>query len=274
MTTRQARTLSALDALAGGDHVGWIVEQPGDFARLTALCLQQGASAGQKLFFFSPGPGGRPQLPIGDGVSVLDPYVAFLRGGALDASVMYAGFRRETSKAIAEGYQGLRVVADMDWLLGPSPSSGQLVAFEQGLDAVAAETGATIVCAYRRESFPHRDLAGVMCVHPQQLGASPRDLGFRIWSSGEGRWHLAGQIDVRAAEAFPAAVRTAAQGRASLWLDCTQLRFIDAAGIRALGQVARGTGISIQLHGASDTLRRCWKLLDWESAAPSVEFCA
>lgn len=111
-------------------------------------------------------------------------------------------------------------------------------------------------------------------MHPQQLGASPGDLGFRIWSSGEGRWHLSGQIDVRAAEAFPAAVRTAAEGRASLWLDCTQLRFIDVAGIRALVQVARGTGISIQLHGANDTLRRCWKLLDWESAAPSVEFCA
>lgn len=272
---RRARVLTALDQLAGGDHVGWIVERPGQFGEMAAQYLHQGALAGQKLFLFSPRHGGHPQtLPIGDGVSVLDPHVAFMRGGALDASAMYAGFERETTKALAAGYQGLRVVADMDWLLGPRPPGGHIAAFEQGLDAVAARTGATLVCAYRRESFLRRDLAEVMCVHPHHLGAAAQDLGFRIWSSGDGCWHLSGQVDLRAAEAFPAAVRTAAEGRSSLWLDCTQLAFIDVAGIRALARVARDTGISVQLYGASETLQRCWKLLEWDSAVSSVEFCA
>jgi anti-anti-sigma factor len=272
---RQARVLTTLDGLADGDHVGWVVEQPTEFTQMAAQYLEQGAAAGQKMFFFSPRRGGRMQLlPIGDGVRVLDARVAFLHGGALDAAVMYAGFERENAKAVAEGYRGLRVMADMDWLLSAQASGGQIAAFEQGLDAVAAQTGATIVCAYRRESFAHRDLAGVMCMHPHQLGTAPQDLGFRVWSSGEGRWHVSGEIDLRAAEAFPAAMCRAAEGRSSLWLDCTQLRFIDVAGIRALAELAHGAGIAVQLYGTSDTLRRCWKLLEWDTTATSVEFCA
>ncbi|MFL6112567.1 MAG: MEDS domain-containing protein [Catenulispora sp.] len=273
MEIRQARVLTALDTLTCGDHVGWILKQPTQFAEQAALCLQQGAAAGQKLFYFGPGRGAGPQLlPIGDGVTVLDPYVTFLHGGGLDATAMYAGFRREAARADAEGYRGLRIVADMDWLQGPHPSGGQIAAFEQGLDAVVAETGATIVCAYRRESFPHRDLAGVMCVHPHVLGTAPKDLGFRVWSSGEGRWHLAGQVDLRVAEEFGAVIRTAAEGRTSLWLDCSRLRFIDVAGIRALARAARSTGVSMRLHGASETLQRSWKLLEWDSVVPNVEF--
>jgi anti-anti-sigma regulatory factor len=275
MTMREARALSALDGLTDGDHVGWVVEHSAEFTQMAAEYLRQGAAARQKLFFFSPRRVDRPRsLPIGDGVSVLDPRLAFLSGGALDASAMYAGLEREAAKAVDEGYRGLRVMADMDWLLGTRPSGGRIAAFEQGLDALAARTGVTIVCAYRRDSFPRRELAGVMCMHPHRLGGAPQDLGFRIWSSGEGRWHLSGQVDLRAAEAFPAALRTAAAERTSLWLDFTQLGFIDIAGIRALAQVAHSTGVSVQVYGASEALKRCWKLLDWDSAVMSVEFCA
>jgi len=274
MTARHTRVLTALDALGDGDHVGWVVERPTQFTEMAALCLQQGADLGDMQFLFAPQHGGWPQqLPVGKGVPVVDPHVAFLHGGHLDPEAMYAAFRRHAALAAEQGYRGLRVVADMDWLLGPRPAGGQIAAFEQGLDAVAVETGATIVCAYRRESFTGRELAGVMCVHPHELGAS-RSLGFRIWSSGSGRWHLSGQVDLRAAEVFPTALRAAADGRAALWLDCTHLAFIDMAGMRAIAQVAHGTGASVYLEGANETLRRCWKLMDWETGLPNVEFCA
>jgi hypothetical protein len=274
MTTRLPRVLTALDKLNSGDHVGWMVTGSAQFAALAAGCLEQGAAAGQKLFYFSPGRVSRSRsLPIGGGVSVIDPHVAFLGGGGLEPSTMYAAFREQAVVAADEGYSGLRVVADMDWLLGPGPSGGQIAAFEQGLDAVAVETGATIVCAYRRGSFPGRDLAEVMCVHPHELGEGPQDLGFRIWSSGAGRWHVSGEVDARAGAAFPAALRTAAEGAASLWLDCSDLRFIDAAGMRAIARTARRGDVTVSLQGASDLMRRCWEILEWDVATPNLEFC-
>jgi anti-anti-sigma factor len=167
-------------------------------------------------------------------------------------------------------------MADMHWLLNVPTSGGTVGALEQELDAVAAWTGATItiMCACRRESFAARDMAGVMCVHPHQPGASPEDLGFRIWSSGEGRWHVSGQVDLRAAEAFPAALRTAAQGCGSMCLDCSQLQFIDIAGIRTLAEVAYGSPIHMRLRGADESLHRYWQLLEYDRVVTNVEFCA
>ena len=112
-----------------------------------------------------------------------------------------------------------------------------------------------------------------MCVHPSELGTAAQDAGFRIWSSAEGRWHLSGQVDVGEAEAFRAAMHTAAEGCLSLPLDCTRLRFIDVAGMRALALAVYSTGASVQVYGASETLRRCWKLLEWDSTVPGVELC-
>lgn len=113
-----------------------------------------------------------------------------------------------------------------------------------------------------------------MCVHPHRLGAPPEDLGFRIWSSGRGRWHVSGQVDLRAAQAFPAMVRTAAESSDRLCLDCSELDFIDVAGIRALAEVAYGTGTSMRLRGTGETLRRSWQLLGFDSEVTNVEFRA
>lgn len=112
-----------------------------------------------------------------------------------------------------------------------------------------------------------------MCVHPHRLGVAPEDLGFRIWNSGEGRWHVSGQVDLRAAQAFPAMVRSAAEGSDRMCLDCSELDFIDVAGIRALAQVAHGTGTLMRLRGTGQTLRRSWQLLGFDSAVTNVEFC-
>ena len=272
--TRKARLLTALEGLTDGDHVGWVVDDPARFIPMTAEYLRQGVWARQKLFYFTPEPDGWPEsLPIEDEVSVLDPHLAFLGGGLLDATAMYAGFEQETAKAVGEGYRGLRVMADMDWLLSAGASGRVIAAFEQGLDAVAAQSSTTVVCAYRPESFSARDLAGVICVHPYQLGAASEDLGFRIWSSGPGRWHVSGQVDLRAAEAFPAMVRSAAEGSDRLYLDCSELDFIDVAGIRALAQVVYSTGTGMRLRGTDEALRRSWRLLGFDSSVTNVEFC-
>ncbi len=274
MSARHAQVLTALDCLEGGEHVGWIVHQPAEFTQLAARCLRQGAAAGDKLLLF--GPRWRTQrhpLPVDEQVTVLDPRREFLAGGPLEPQTVYAAFRRQAALAAEQGYRGLRVVTDMDWLLDAPPGTG-LAQFEQGLDEVAADTGATIVCAYRRQNFAVADLAAITCVHPHQLGESPRDPGFRIWASGAQHWHLSGQVDLRGAQAFPTALRTAAHGRQHLRLDCTGLEFMNAAGMRAIALLAHDTAVTVSLEGANETLRRYWTLMDWDGEISNVEFCA
>ena len=86
---RTAREISTLDPLEAGDHVGWIVRDREEFARLASRHLRQGSAAGDKLFLFGPDGGPEQALVVGDAVTVLDPGKAFLDGGALDPEAMF-----------------------------------------------------------------------------------------------------------------------------------------------------------------------------------------
>ena len=213
-------------------------------------------------------------MPDRSSIATIDPSLEFFSADGLNAQAMYRMVRRQAALASEQGYRGLRVLADMNWLLETGLAGRDIARFEQGLDEVAADTGATIVCAYRWQSKRAADLAEVMSVHPHGLGTVPQDLGFRIWTSGADRWHLAGQVDLRSAQAFPAALATAAEGRDRLRLECAGLDFIDVGGIRAIARLASGTTVRITVEAAGETLRRCWKLTGWGSELQNVEFYA
>jgi anti-anti-sigma regulatory factor len=278
MAMRRTGAPAELDRLTGGEHVGWMVKERSQFRELAARCLVQGALMGEKPFLFEPGQGSRSglprRLPDRSSIATIDPSLEFFGADGLNAQAMYRVVRRQAALASEQGYRGLRVLADMNWLLDMGLAGRDIARFEQGLDEVAADTGATIVCAYRWQSKRAADLAEVMSVHPHGLGTVPQDLGFRIWTSGADRWHLAGQVDLRSAQAFPAALATAAEGRDRLRLECAGLDFIDVGGIRAIARLASGTTVRITVEAAGETLRRCWKLTGWDSELQNVEFYA
>ncbi|HXR71526.1 STAS domain-containing protein [Actinocrinis sp.] len=96
--------------------------------------------------------------------------------------------------------------------------------------------------------------------------------GFRVWTSGENRWHLAGEADLSADSALRAAMLTASVSRCGLVLDCGELSFIDVSGLRVIALAALALGSPVVVNGANEMLRRAWSLLDLHVAAPNVEF--
>ena len=105
-------------------------------------------------------------------------------------------------------------------------------------------------------------------------GSEPRDDGscLRVWTSGDNRWHLSGEADLRSQQALLAAMNTASVTRGGLVLDCGELSFIDVAGMRAIAEAALALGTPVTVNGANEMLRRAWSLLDLHVAAPNVEF--
>lgn len=266
--------LTDLATLDVAEHVGWIVDEPREYVQRAAACLAQGAQDGDKLFLL--GPHGSLEETILDhgGVAFRDPGSVFLDGGRLDPKVMVARFREQTALARAQGYRGLRVVADMDWLLTALPSATQLMEFEQRLDQVVVETGAIIVCAYRHSSFDSVRRAAVMCVHPQELGRGSAHFGFRIWNGGASHWYVDGEVDLRNAAAFEAALRTVVESREAMpvSLDCAGLEFIDVAGLRVIARLAHDApALDLVVQRPSVAMRTCWKLLGFDATAPRVE---
>jgi anti-anti-sigma regulatory factor len=225
----------------------------------------------RRLFWFTPG-ANRGGLPASKTVTVLDPGAEVLAGGPLDPPAMYAMFRHEDTAARAEGFQGMRIIADMDWLLGPRPSRTDLAAFELLLDEVMVELGATVTCAYRHPRFDAPTIADMVTVHPHLVGRAPTEAGFRIWNITAGVWTVAEEIDISNAEVFGRLLLSVARGRASLRLNAAGLDFFGAAGFNAIIQLVRTRpDLSLTIEDARPAFQRCWDLLELHQL-PSVRF--
>jgi anti-anti-sigma regulatory factor len=262
---------SQLGGLRGGSHVCWVVDDPGEYTARAAGLLSEGRAIGQKPVVFGPeGSAARAALePVA--LMAADPRVAFLNGGALEPEAMFAMFREQSALARAEGYDGLCLVADMDWLLPGRPTSEAVVGFEVLLDRVIAELDATVVCAYRRASFDTDAIAGALAVHP--LGVGHDEPQFRFVAGDAGVWRLSGEVDLAVASSFGAALAAAAAPGECV-VDVSGLEFIDVAGMRAIAVAGNAPDVIIRLSGAPERLRRSWELARFDVLAPAVELVA
>lgn len=263
---------STLNRLPVGSHVCWVVDSPARFEQWAAECLADGARRGERLVRFIP----RARATVAAGepaVTVLDPAVAVLRGGPLDHAAMYAMLRTAAGSARDEGYRGLRLVADMDWLGTPAPTAAEMAAYELLLDQVVTEIGATVVCGYRTERFDAHAIAEAVAVHPSTVGQVPVEPGFRFWNVSGPVWEVSGEVDLFNADPFGRALTAAATGVSSMRLRTGGLRFIAVAGIAALVDVTRlRPGLRIVVEGATASFTHCWRLLGYDRLVPAVRF--
>jgi anti-anti-sigma factor len=250
-----------------GEHVCWLLDDPATYTGVAAELLAEGSRRGQKPVVFGPeGSAPLAQLAAGAAIAV-DPHATFIGGGPLDPMILLALFREQAALAEADGYEALRVVADMDWLLPWEPTTEQIVSFEIQLDRLIRELKATIICAYRRSSFDTAAIAGALSAHPAQLGDNERP-HFRFVADGPGSWRLTGEIDLGVRCALEAAV-AAATAQGDCVIDISGLDFIDVAGMRAIASA--GQGRAMELRGASPALRRLWELSGFSELAPTVQ---
>jgi hypothetical protein len=142
--------LDGLSELGPADHVCWVVGSDDDYSALARVCVADGRAAGDKVFVFGPDASARPEGDV-----VADPFVIGLDRGPLRPAAMLDTFRRESAAAVAEGYRGVRVVADMDWVLSASPTPDDVTAFEIELDVANVATFALALATLGR---PHSRL--------------------------------------------------------------------------------------------------------------------
>ena len=282
---RFARNVATLDPVGAGDHVCWLVGPDEDFTRTARAFAADGALFGDKVLVV-----GAPESRwVADGVAqglLLDPVVESARGVRWDGQAVLGAVRREADTASREGFRALRVLAQMD-LLWPSGASPEQVArHELGLDALVADSGAIVVCAYHREGFTSAALAQVAGVHPHHTGREAGGPGvderasipgFRMFNAGPNYWSVSGVVDAEGAATFRTAMGELVSGpgarqTAPLRLHCEHLELMDAAGMRALVGAARSLpDRRVLLEQANGTVRRCWELLGYHRSQSAVE---
>jgi anti-anti-sigma factor len=266
--TLQTLDESELEQIPQGAHVGWVVTDSTTYTRVARAILAQGAELGEKLVAFGP-EGSDALVDLTPDVAIAaDPRIAFLDGDRLDPDRMFAMFHEQVDLAREEGFTGLRLVADMDWLLSASPTASDVVAFELLLDRVVGELGATVVCAYRTSSFPSETVTGTLAVHPVVSGSEEPQ--FRLVAGDSDAWELSGEVDIGVADSFGAAIRAAA-GSGGCIVDVGGLEFIDVASVRTLAEACATGGEAVRLRKVSPSLRRLWALGSFDEVGPLRE---
>jgi anti-anti-sigma regulatory factor len=261
------RELGDLACLTPGSHVCWVLDAEASLAEAAAACLLDGNERGEKTVLFAPHDTvDRPELRRLAKIAA-DPR-ELIDQRRLNPHTLLGMFREQLGIARMEGYEGLRVLADTDWVLPVSPTLQEMIAFEVLLERVIADAGATAICAYRQESFERHAIAGALCLHPLRFGTHEQP-SFTLLAGAAGAWRLSGEVDLAVLEAFDAAFAAAA--REPCVVDVSELRFIDLGGMRTIAEHARSADTSIQLRGARTALRHVWRLAGFDRMAPSVE---
>ena len=176
-------------------------------------------------------------------LEVLPSVSAYVAAGTFDPVRMISGLRDRIDGALAEGYPGLRISSDMVWALRPVSGLEQLLTFEVQFNELLASRPAIAVCQYDRAGFDAVSLAGASAVHGRSVAAVTyhSDAVLRIC-----RQHLppgvriAGELDYRGIDPLTRALAEAVRLDSHLFLNLTQLSFIDVAAAGVVLQTAYG----------------------------------
>ncbi len=259
------------------DHVCWAYEDVESFAPVARRFLAGGLARGERLLCV----GDDVIDSIRQGVEPLVDVDALLERGALellplgkayDSSSRFVPeqqlefYDAATRRAIAEGYRGLRVVADVTALAAHLGQRADFLRWEHlADDFIAHGPGMSAMCAYRSSLLDADVVADAGSVHPMVHAPSAAP-AFRVFFE-DGRVALAGEVDTFGADRLRRVLAASCLDRAVVTVDLSRVEFIDLAGCRVLAawaQALQDRSARLELTGTSRLFRRMWQLASFD----------
>ncbi|MFD3546760.1 MEDS domain-containing protein [Streptomyces sp. NPDC058655] len=265
MITQTDRELRVHD-VGHGDHVCLAYADDAEQRRVVTAYVSAGLERGERVLYLAdqdaPGrvldwlasAGWDPRRALASGgLVVTTAEEGYLADGSFDAEAMVATLRREVEDSLAAGYRGFRVSGEMGWALRGVPGTEQLERYETRVTEVFAGQAASAICQYDARRFGPDALDAFDRCHPGAV--EPAELygsaGLRLLPSfraGRRALRVVGTVDYRATEALAGALETALQWPGDVWVDMSELEFIDLAGVRALARAAGRMPAGRRLH--------------------------
>ncbi len=174
--------LRSITDLKPDDHICGLYETEEEHKAVLTPFLRQGLEQAEKLLYILDAhtPETILQYLRDDGVDV-EPYLAsgqlsivtgndtFGQDGTSNPGEMIAKLWNETERALAEGYQALRVTGEMTWLLQGLPGTERLMEYEAKLNSFFPANKCLVMCQYDRRRFRPDILQSVLANHPVNL---------------------------------------------------------------------------------------------------------
>ncbi|MDX6651992.1 MAG: hypothetical protein QOJ38_773 [Solirubrobacterales bacterium] len=153
-------------------------------------------------------------------------------------------FAKETERAIADGFSGIRSAADATPMVSMPGGVDAFMRWETLADRFMATQPMAGLCCYDRRRLPDRVLTAFAAVHP--VAHAPRDLvPFSAFAEADSL-RLMGEVDCFSAETLDRILEAARPGEGELPLDLSGLDFVDHHGMKMLvehcNRAAEGQG--------------------------------
>jgi MEDS: MEthanogen/methylotroph, DcmR Sensory domain len=231
-------------------HACWTYADDAELVRAAAEYLADGARLGQRLVYVAPHPdveaiARREPILREHAVEGLPLSAFYEPGQPSDPDRLLAIYTAATDDALAAGFTGLRVVAEVTELAADPSCQCR---WESVADRMMAERPLSALCCYDRRRLP-RDVVRDLCaVHPVVNDPVP----FRIYAAGGGL-RLDGEVDFFASDALRRVLPLTTHGDDTL--DLSGAAFIDHHGARVLLE----SGVA--LAGIPHSMRRACDLM-------------
>jgi ABC-type transporter Mla MlaB component len=259
------------DGFGLSDHLCWAYDDRAELRAAAHRFLADGVALGQRIRYVGAatvdvlrddldgfaGIDALMDAGAAEVVSLADMYWS-TTVGPVEQVAAYAG---ATSAAIADGYTGLRVVADATELVADPAGRDDFIRYEHLIDRSMADGLAfAAMCAYDTRRVGDV-LAELECVHPIVNRSS---LPFSVVAAGLSRLSIRGEVDAMYDAEFATALERVLYElpAALVEVDCSELRFIDHRGLHTLDRTARGAATTLRLTDAPAVAARLVQLFD------------
>lgn len=224
-------------------HACWAFDDEDEFTVHALEFLEDGLRAGQRLAYVGSEPVAeqRERLdPLGKVGSLVDRGALRLFelddlypvGEPIDADAQLATYAAATDGALADGYSGLRVAAQVTDLVAEPHTRDAHVRWESVADRYMSVKPLSALCGYRRQSLPEPLLSDLAAVHPA-TNLVTAAVPFRVFGK-DGDLALAGEVDFFSAEDLDRVLELACQPGEPVSIDLGGLAFVDHHGLEVL----------------------------------------
>lgn len=237
------REIVAPAGLGPGDHAAWAVDGEEAERVTVARWTQEGVARGEKVLVVGARgvtssadveqrlpedvSFGRTQVEVRD----LDETYELVRLGRLHEQADL--FRQEASRALADGYTGLRVWADVTPLTADERGRELYLDYESVVEQVFRDRPVTGVCAL--DVGAGSELWDLVASRHRVRGVSARGRFPLAVTVYDGVVHVVGEARFGALDELRGALLSAGRStEGALVLDLEELRFLDVAGARAV----------------------------------------
>jgi anti-anti-sigma regulatory factor len=262
------------------DHICWVYdEDDSSFDRVVRRFLAGGLERRERMLVIGErviasistagdGFGDAETLIAAGTLRTLTTAQAYEAAGAFVPGTQRTFHDAATREALADGYSGLRVVAEVSPLAEDADTRTTLVEWEHLADEYVAQgSGFTALCAYSSRLSPQA-LADVASVHP--LVHAPATPPFQVFFDDD-RVALTGSVDTFSADRLARVLASSPVSGDGAVLDLGQVDFVDVAASRVIARWAQdldARALPLEVRGASPLLQRMWQVLGLSQLAP------